>query len=300
MRSVCHGLAVGIAITLACSQACAEDPSSAATEPLVSQTYSGYLKFAQLDSQIRTALEAQVGAWRSNVAELSRELSSRLRGSEPAEIERMATERSKQFLARYSSAQIAAERRSIKFEDFEGGLREQAKMNFLIENTIGKGIKAEKRQIEESAATLSSQPSTVQFLLLEQLIFPIAPDEASVKLEMIRAAADKAFQELSKPSGSFSNLATEYATSPYFARYQKLPVLASDELTPELARALSKAPDGAISPPIRSSYGIHLVRVIQRFTAEPVASEADIAEEALALRLREHIARTLKELSQRP
>lgn len=291
MRYVYRGLVVALSASLTLQSAQSDDTPSCASEQFGLPSYSAYLQFAAPDSPIRTAIDAQLVPWRSKVSALCAELSTRVSGSTQAAAERVTL-----FMKRYNDSQIAAERRMLQLSELEGILRTQAQLNFLVENTIGKGIKAEKRQIDESAARLAVTQPSQELLSLEQLLFPIAPDEDPAKLALLRTAADKAHQELATSSASFSDVATEFAANPYFVRYQRLPGLAANELTPELARALSAAPQGSLSPPLRSSYGIHIVRVVKRFAAEPAASEVDIAEEALGLRLRESIARALKDL----
>ena len=299
MRYVYRRLGLGIAISLGAVPARADDTTSPTSLPLGSPSYSAYLSFCAPDSTIRGAIEAQLNAKSSDFAALTEELQARLRAPVPLIIEQPASERTQLFIERYPSAEVAAERRMMTLPDFQKTLLEYAKLGLLVENTIGKGIKAEKRQLEEATNALRSVPQSQPLVVLEQLLFPIAPDEDSSKLDLLRAAASKAHQELSGPNGSFSQLATQYATSPYFARYQKLPALALDELTPELARALKDAKQGSLSVPVRSSYGFHLVRVLQLVQPEPEASEADISDEALVLKLRDTINRALKEISDR-
>lgn len=258
--------------------------------------YNQLLRSAPADSPSREIIENQIHSLTGMRENLLKELKPRLAAGDA---DTVINQQVQQYLARFDSSNAAAERRQLSPDEFEAVLKQQAYLNLVIESTVGKGVKAEQRQIEEAKSALDQVSTPSEQLILEQLIFPVAPDEDATKLATIRSAADDAHTKLSAPSSSFSGVAIEYAANPYFARYQKLPALTLNELTPELARALSSAAEGSLSNPVRSSYGIHLVRVIKRIKPEPTYDQIDLNTEAQAIKLREAIGRTLKDIARR-
>jgi peptidyl-prolyl cis-trans isomerase SurA len=85
--------------------------------------------------------------------------------------------------------------------------------------------------------------------------------------------------------GDFANFARTYSQDGSASQGGDLGWISPGETVPEFERAMNTLADGAVSDPVRSEYGYHLIQVLGRRDAEGSASQQlDIARQAIGQR----------------
>jgi peptidyl-prolyl cis-trans isomerase SurA len=85
--------------------------------------------------------------------------------------------------------------------------------------------------------------------------------------------------------GDFANFARTYSQDGSASQGGDLGWISPGETVPEFERAMNNLADGAVSDPVRSEYGYHLIQVLARRDAEGSASQQlDIARQAIGQR----------------
>jgi peptidyl-prolyl cis-trans isomerase SurA len=85
--------------------------------------------------------------------------------------------------------------------------------------------------------------------------------------------------------GDFANFARTYSQDGSASQGGDLGWISPGETVPEFERAMNNLADGAVSDPVRSEYGYHLIQVLGRREAEGSASQQlDIARQAIGQR----------------
>ncbi|WP_061172327.1 peptidylprolyl isomerase [Caballeronia hypogeia] len=85
--------------------------------------------------------------------------------------------------------------------------------------------------------------------------------------------------------GDFANFARTYSQDGSASQGGDLGWISPGETVPEFERAMNNLQDGAVSDPVRSEYGYHLIQVLGRRDAEGSASQQlDIARQAIGQR----------------
>jgi peptidyl-prolyl cis-trans isomerase SurA len=85
--------------------------------------------------------------------------------------------------------------------------------------------------------------------------------------------------------GDFANFARTYSQDGSASQGGDLGWISPGETVPEFERAMNNLQDGAVSDPVRSEYGYHLIQVLDRREAEGSATQQlDIARQAIGQR----------------
>ncbi|SAK87673.1 PpiC-type peptidyl-prolyl cis-trans isomerase [Caballeronia temeraria] len=85
--------------------------------------------------------------------------------------------------------------------------------------------------------------------------------------------------------GDFANFARTYSQDGSASQGGDLGWISPGETVPEFERAMNNLQDGAVSDPVRSEYGYHLIQVLGRREAEgSAAQQLDIARQAIGQR----------------
>jgi peptidyl-prolyl cis-trans isomerase SurA len=90
---------------------------------------------------------------------------------------------------------------------------------------------------------------------------PTAEDEATRRLADFK-------RKIQAGEASFASLARQFSTDGSAAKGGELGWLYPGETVPEFERAMKDLPVGAISDPVRTQFGVHLIEVLERRAAE--------------------------------
>ncbi len=177
----------------------------------------------------------------------------------------------------------------------EAYLRELARIN------LGAGYPSEEqvRQFFDDNAERFAVP---QRLHVWQIFWPLAADADPAAVELADAQAEAVREEIRAGKLDFAaaaELHSGHAGSRVAGGYMGL--ISVDELLPEVREAVADLAEGAISEPVRTASGVHLVRrgalvPARKLTYEEAAAQARslLINESVA-RLRESVARKASE-----
>lgn len=105
------------------------------------------------------------------------------------------------------------------------------------------------------------------------ILFPAAPGDAPAR-QAARAAADRVLAELRQAPGRFARMAADHSACSSGQQGGLLGQLASGDTVPEFEAALAAMQEGAISDPVETRYGLHLIRLDARARGEVLPFEA--------------------------
>lgn len=95
------------------------------------------------------------------------------------------------------------------------------------------------------------------------ILFPAAPDDPAAR-DAARAQAGRLREELRRSPDRFARLAAEHSACASREQGGLLGQLVSGDTVPEFEAALAALDEGAISEPVETRYGIHLIRLDAR------------------------------------
>lgn len=105
------------------------------------------------------------------------------------------------------------------------------------------------------------------------ILFPAAPDDTGARTAA-RAGAMQVLAELRRAPGRFARLAADHSACSSGQQGGLLGQLASGDTVPEFESALAAMDEGAISDPVETRYGIHLIRLDARARGEVLPFDA--------------------------
>jgi len=166
----------------------------------------------------------------------------------------------------------------------EGYLRELARIN------LGAGYPSEEqvRQFFDDNAERFAVP---QRLHVWQIFWPLAADADPAAVALADAQAEAVREEIRAGKLDFAaaaELHSGHAGSRVAGGYMGL--ISVDELLPEVREAVADLAEGAISEPVRTGSGVHLVRRGALVPARKLSYE-EAAEQARSLLINESLAR---------
>lgn len=145
------------------------------------------------------------------------------------------------------------------------------KMNDVLYHAqISKDLEGELKKIEVSDSEVEKyykdhpEYRTAQILLRLRAV----PDEEEVKKNFKKAM--DVYTEVSKKPDNFLNYAQQYSQSSSAINGGDLGYQPSTRLTPEYYEAIKGKKVGTIIKPFRSQYGIHIVKILGKKTAEQI------------------------------
>jgi peptidyl-prolyl cis-trans isomerase C len=164
---------------------------------------------------------------------------------------------------------IVAEQRS----DADGRTEtvEDATIRALMEQEARTPI-AEEADLRRFYERNLSRFATAPLYEAEHILFPARrDDEAAFAIARERAAAAAAL--LAIDPDRFASLAREDSGCPSGAVGGSLGQIGPGDTTPEFEKALMELEPGAISPPVETRYGVHLIRVTRRIEGRQLPFE---------------------------
>jgi peptidyl-prolyl cis-trans isomerase C len=180
---------------------------------------------------------------------------------------------------------IAAEQRSD--EDGRTETIEDAAIRALIEQEVRTPVAEEadlRRFYERNPRRFVSAP----LYEAEHILFAVRRDD-EVAFETARERAKEVATLLAAEPEHFASLAREFSACPSGALGGSLGQIGRGDTTPEFEKALLALEPGAISPPVETRYGVHLIRMARRIEGRQLPFEA--VRTAIAAFLDEQVRR---------
>ncbi len=201
-------------------------------------------------------------------AEVEREITQEFRGASPQVQQFLASkEGQQQFLERLVRRELLlqeAEKRKLgdrpEVADPVAALRRDLMTRTLLQEEIGTKVKVEEIDAQEYFKTHPDEFSGDQIRIRHILVR--TEDEAKQVLE--RLAKNERFEELAKA------LSQDSATA---AKGGELDYVKREQLFPEFARAAFELKTGEVSGVVRTPFGYHIIKMVDRKKGQPLKYE---------------------------
>ena len=210
----------------------------------------------------------KVNSWSYTTADLERELVQELRRA-PREVQPFfaSKEGQKQFLDRVVRRELLlqeAEKQKVgdqpDIQEQVANLRRELMIRALVQQEIGNKIKVEEKDAQEyftaHAEEFSGDTVHLRHILVQT--------EGEAKEIQARLVKNEPFEELAK------KLSRDTASGP---KGGDLGFLGREQMLPDFARAAFALKAGEVSEPVKTPFGFHLVKLVDRKKGQPLAFE---------------------------
>lgn len=184
------------------------------------------------------------------------------------------------------------------WEDYLAGVKRQLKQIKFMGRVLAPKVKVTDADLEEFFAQNPEQFAAFQTVEMAQVIIPVKPSADDVTLS---AAQKKAAEAATKArrGGDFEELGKKYSEMPQAALKATYPVA---QLAPQIISILSDLKVGQVSEPVRSSMGLHVIKLYERSTMAGEQYQAireQLREKVFELKLQEEMGEYLDKLKGR-
>lgn len=207
----------------------------------------------------------KVNDWSYAAADLEREIGQEVRRA-PRELAPFfgSKEGQKQFLERVVRRELLmqeAEKRKLgeqaEVAEQVANLRRELMIRALVQEEIGGKIKVEEKEVQEYFAAHPDEFSGDTLRLRHILV----QTEGEAKEIQGRLAKNESFDELAKKLSRDTNSA---------ARGGDLGFMGREQMLPEFARAAFALKTNEVSEPVRTPFGVHLIKLVERKKGQPL------------------------------
>lgn len=208
----------------------------------------------------------KVNEWSYTAADLEREIGQELRRA-PRELQPFfgTKEGQKQFLDRVVRRELLlqeAEKRKVgdqaEVAEQVANLRRELMIRALVQEEIGGKVKVEEKEVQEYFTAHPDEFSGDTVRLRHILV----QTEGEAKEIQARLAKNESFEELAKKASRDTNSAPKGGDLGYLGREQMLP---------DFAKAAFALKAGEVSDPVKTPFGFHLVKLVDRKKGQPMA-----------------------------
>ena len=207
----------------------------------------------------------KVNDWSYTAADLEREIGQELRRA-PRELQPFfaTKEGQKQFLDRVVRRELLlqeAEKRKLgdqaEIAEQVANLRRELMIRALVQDEIGGKVKVEEKEAQEYFTAHPDEFSGDTVRLRHILV----QTEGEAKDVQARLVKNEPFEELAKKVSRDTNSAPKGGDLGYLGREQMLP---------DFARAAFALKVGEVSDPVKTPFGFHLVKLVDRKKGQPM------------------------------
>jgi len=207
----------------------------------------------------------KVNEWSYTAADLEREIGQELRRA-PRELQPFfaTKEGQKQFLDRVVRRELLlqeAEKRKLgdqaEVAEQVANLRRELMIRALVQDEIGGKVKVEEKEVQEYFTAHPDEFSGDTIRLRHILV----QTEGEAKEVQARLAKNEPFEELAKKVSRDTNSAPKGGDLGYLGREQMLP---------DFARAAFALKAGEVSDPVKTPFGFHLIKLVERKKGQPM------------------------------
>jgi EpsD family peptidyl-prolyl cis-trans isomerase len=207
----------------------------------------------------------KVNEWSYTAADLEREIGQELRRA-PRELQPFfgTKEGQKQFLDRVVRRELLlqeAEKRKLGDQadvaEQVANLRRELMIRALVQDEIGGKVKVEEKEVQEYFTVHPDEFSGDTVRLRHILV----QTEGEAKEVQARLAKNEPFEDLAKKVSRDTNSAPKGGDLGYLGREQMLP---------DFAKAAFALKAGEVSEPVKTPFGFHLVKLVDRKKGQPM------------------------------
>ena len=156
----------------------------------------------------------------------------------------------------------------LTFDQYKADLKDQLLILKLVNREVRSGIlinEAELLDYYKQHPDAFAEPGSFK---VSQIFFSLPPDAKPSKASGIETKARQVLELLQK-DGNFKELARQYSESPEAVSGGSLGSFKAGHLLPEIDQAIAKLQVGQVSGLVRSSTGLHILRLDERKPARP-------------------------------
>jgi parvulin-like peptidyl-prolyl isomerase len=145
---------------------------------------------------------------------------------------------------------------------YKTALLEQLRRIKFMGQVIAPRVKVTDADLDEFFAKNPEQFAQFQSVKMAQVIVPLGTTAGDVELVQAQKTA-REVQDKARGGADFEELGKKYSTNPQTAVPDTFPLA---QLAPQIASLLGDLKPGDISEPVRSSMGIHVIKLYERKT----------------------------------
>lgn len=210
----------------------------------------------------------KINDWSYTTGDLEREIGQELRRA-PRELQAFFASKDgqKQFLERVVRRELLlqeAEKRKLgeqaEIAEQVTNLRRELMIRAVVQEEIGSKVKVDDKEVQEYFAAHSDEFSgdTVQLRHI------VVQSEGEARELQARLAKNESFEELAKKHSRDTNSGPKGGDLGFLGREQMLP---------DFARAAFALKAGEVSDVVRTPFGFHLIKLVNRKKGQPLAFE---------------------------
>jgi len=152
--------------------------------------------------------------------------------------------------------------KGTSWAEYQVQLKEQIKRIKFMGQVIAPRVKVTDADLDEFFAKNQDKFAHYQSVEMAQIIVPLKPDASDGELVSANQLAQEIIKKV-KDGSDFEELGKKYSVNSQTAEKQVYPVA---QLAPQIAAILSDLGAGGVSEPVRSTLGLHIIKLYKRKT----------------------------------
>ena len=145
---------------------------------------------------------------------------------------------------------------------YKASMTEQLKRIKFMGQVIAPRVKVTDADLDEFFAKNPDQFAQFQSVKIAQVIIPVSETATDEELAQAQKTA-REVQDKARGGANFEDLGKKYSTNPQTAVPDTFPLA---QLAPQIAQLLTDLKPGEVSEPVRSTMGIHVIKLYERKT----------------------------------
>jgi len=185
--------------------------------------------------------------------------------------------------------------KGMTVEDYKVDLRDQLKRIKFMGAVIAPRVKVTDADLDEFFAQNSEKFADFQSVEIAQIIMSLSVGATDQQIAQVKGQAEEVIKK-ARGGANFSDLGRKYSITPQTAEPA---IYQLNQLAPQIANALSTLKQGEISDPVRSTMGLHVVKLYTRKTLageEYKVIREQIRERVFEVKLQEQLEEYLDDL----
>jgi peptidyl-prolyl cis-trans isomerase SurA len=189
----------------------------------------------------------------------------------------------------------------ITLDELKKQVREQLLRTKVIRSALADKLQISDSDLQEYYRTRKSRAKDEAEIEAAHILLPLAADAGPTDVDATRQKAVELIGRV-RAGEDFAELAKQYGTGPAAAHGGYLGSFRRGSLDPALEEALFGLDAGQVGGPVRTRFGVHVVRVIAKKAVEPPDFEAvkpQLQQELFEQRMESEVGRWVDDLKRK-
>jgi len=171
------------------------------------------------------------------------------------------------------------EQQGKSFDEYRDELREQLSRLKLINMKIKGQVEVSEEDVENYLT--QNRPAEEEELHARHILFKLAPDAPEEEVAAVTARAQEVLAR-ARAGEDFAELAKAFSQGPTAPKGGDLGFFKRGQMVPDFENAAFALNAGQLSEPVRTSFGLHLIEVVERrAVTSPASPERDRVRQGL-------------------